>query len=307
MRLIKIGINTLKRYGIAELIYKTFFHCVNEINNVISVGKVKKAKLEYGLSRGDNRQEKVIVSLTSYPPRFAKIGLCLKSLLLQDIKPNRIIVYLGSDSKEADLTDEMRAMRQYGIEYRFDTERNLKPHKKYYYAMQEFPNDVIVTADDDIIYPHNWLGKLILSYKKYPNAISAWRVHKIEFDEKGDVKPYREWRSQYRRITTPSRELCATGGGGAVYPPYLLNKTAFDDTVFMEICPYADDLWLKCMEIISGIPVVWVKSYAVGAPAVDKEQTDALNVHNVAGGMNDRQLKAIMERYHINSSEFKDK
>ncbi len=36
---------------------------------------------------------------------------------------------------------------------------DLKSHKKYFEAMKQFPQEIIVTADDDILYPENHLEK----------------------------------------------------------------------------------------------------------------------------------------------------
>lgn len=41
-----------------------------------------------------SRQQKIIVSLTSYPKRFRYLHLTVKSLLLQTVKPDKIICTL---------------------------------------------------------------------------------------------------------------------------------------------------------------------------------------------------------------------
>jgi hypothetical protein len=237
--------------------------------------KVKHTKYENGLS-AKKREVPVIVSLTSFPPRFQDMNLCLKSLLLQKVKPDKIIVYLGSDTSEKDITQDMRKMEQYGVEYRIDPKLNLKPHKKYYYAMQEYPNAIVVTADDDIIYPSSWLKKLLLTHEKYPNAVCGWRVHKIEFDKAGKMKPYVQWRSQYRGCGEPSMSITTTGCGGVLYPSGALDKRAFDSAAIERLCINADDLWVKCMEVLNRTPVVWVKNYQVTLPGTVKEQETAL-------------------------------
>lgn len=88
--------------------------------------------------------------------------MCLKSLVSQAEKPDKIIVYLGNDTTENMITDEMHNFEKFGIEFRIDYEKNLMPHKKYYYAMQ---------ADDDIVYPRDWLRSLYQSYLKYPSSL----------------------------------------------------------------------------------------------------------------------------------------
>ena len=33
---------------------------------------------------------------------------------------------------------------------------DLKAHKKYYYAFKEYPDDIVITVDDDVIYPQEY-------------------------------------------------------------------------------------------------------------------------------------------------------
>ena len=149
-----------------------------------------------------------------------------------------------NDCNKSMLTETMLKYQKYGIEYRFDEEENLMPHKKYFYAMQEYPDAVIVTADDDIIYPRNWLESLYRSYKMYPNSVSARRVHYIKIKGK-EFAPYDHWEDQCRRIKQPSMRLIATGNSGVLYPPHCFDKKAFDIDAIKKTCLRADDIWLK--------------------------------------------------------------
>ena len=289
--------------GFEEIVRKSFFHYIYIFNSRITKASVNCRKLQFGLNQSDKRKEKIVVSLTSFPLRFNKIHICLKSLLLQKVKPDRIIVYLGSDSSRDQFTKEMLDLEQYGVEYRIDSERNLKAHKKYFYAMQEFPNDIIVTADDDLYYPSNWLSSLLKSYRKYPNAISARRVHLMR-QEDGSLLPYNMWKDQCRSVLEPSFSLLATGGSGKLYPPHCLKECAFDETRFKELCFDADDVWLKCMEVVNGIPVVWAKNWEVDQLGVGSNEKGALSKQNVDCSHNDVCLKNVVNFYNIPTSRF---
>ena len=54
-----------------------------------------------------SRQQKIIVSLTSYPKRFRYLHLTVKSLLLQTVKPDKIILYLGDDARDVPLPEAL--------------------------------------------------------------------------------------------------------------------------------------------------------------------------------------------------------
>lgn len=47
----------------------------------------------------------------------------------------------------------------------------MRAHGKYHYAMQDFPNSIIVTVDDDMIYPNDTIESLWNAHVKYPNCV----------------------------------------------------------------------------------------------------------------------------------------
>ena len=59
---------------------------------------------------------------------------------------------------------ELKELMKRGLEIRFC--KDIGPHGKLIYALKEFPDAIVVTADDDMIYPKDWLEKLFESYKK---------------------------------------------------------------------------------------------------------------------------------------------
>lgn len=292
--------NALKYGGIAEVVRKAYYYIIYHIANYFTIVETKISDMSYGLNK-DERPNSVVISLTSYPKRFEKIGLCLKSLIQQTIKPDKIIVYLGSDSDETDITDEMKEYIKYGIEYRIDKEVNLMPHKKYYYAMREYPDSIIVTADDDVIYPKNWLESLLKTHQKYPEAVCARRVHLIGI-RGGRILPYNEWTDQIRTVLKPSMQLIAIGNGGVLYPPNCFDDEAFNIDEIKKTCLKADDLWLKCMEIRNQIPVVWVKNWHVDPPSIGS--SEKLSSQNVFNGNNDLIFKNLMTKYAIEPRDF---
>ena len=299
MTVFKRAWNTLRTGGIRELFRKSYYHAVYRFRNLRTRRRVLKSPYEYGLYRGEGRKVPVVVSLTSYPARFSGICLSLKSLLLQNEKPDRIVVWFGSDTKESDLTDEMRDLSQYGIEYRFDPSRNLLAHKKYWYAMQEFENALIVTADDDLFYPADWLSSLLSLHARYPDCVIARRVHRMRGDGVGGLAPYNLWIDQYRRERRPSLALFATGGSGALYPPGILPPETFSLDAITSLCREADDVWLKCMELLSGVSVVWVPSREVDQLGVEARQEEALADKNVGECLNDLLLHRVIDAYGI--------
>ena len=48
---------------------------------------------------------------------------------------------------------------------------DIRSHKKYFYAMKDNPNSIIVTVDDDIIYPLFMLESLLAAHRTNPISV----------------------------------------------------------------------------------------------------------------------------------------
>lgn len=275
---------------------------VNKVKHELLREQVKRADWNKGTT-DLQKQPQIIVSLTSYPKRFPMIGLCLKSLCLQSVRPNHIIVWLGSDSGENEVNKLRVQYSQYGVEIRWDNEKNLYSHKKYYYALQEFPDDIIITADDDLIYPRDWVESLLKSYKKNPECVSARRVHQIAWQQDGSPKAYSKWIGEIR-AEKPSHNLLATTGAGTLFPPRCFDKECFDSGVFMHYASTADDIWLKVMAILSNRKIVWANNKMPMPTTIDLNQNDKLEKVNCEGGGNDVVFRQLCRYYKLSMKDF---
>ena len=229
-------------------------------NFIVLYQKMKKKMIKYeqnGLYTGKPRDRKIIVSLTSYPGRINIVSHTIQSLLRQTCKPDRVILFLSKiQFPNQKLPRALTKARKYGLDIVF-TEDDLKPHKKYFYAMKQYPEDIIITVDDDVYYTTKLIERLYRSYNQHPKCVSASRVHKITFSISGELLPYNSWQKDYSdRMGRESMRLVATGVGGVLYPPHCLHMSAFDPERIKATCLMADDLWLKVMEVLNGTKVV---------------------------------------------------
>lgn len=195
-----------------------------------------------------------IICLASYEKRINTIHLCLESLFNQTVKPKKIILYLDDSVKN--LPKEINQFCRKGLII-IRVSSILKSHNKYYYSFKKYSKYVIITVDDDCIYEKDLCYHLMNSYKKYPNCVSASRVHYIMFDKENEIMPYQNWIFECNKISSPSMKLFATGVGGVLYPPKLMPKETFNVKNIIALSLGADDIWLKFMQIINHIPVVW--------------------------------------------------
>lgn len=240
-----------------------------------------------------NVAQDVVVSLTSYPARLPQLHLVIRSLLHQSLSPREIVLYLATDTNEEDIPDSLRELEKYNFTIKTGYE-NLKPHTKYFYAMKEYPSDIVITVDDDLLYDKNLVSDLYQTYQKYPHCISCRRVHHMKKSCEGDVKSYNDWQWEYTEILEPSHELLATGCGGALYPPKVLPPETFDAEAIKAHCLNTDDIWLKFMELKADVKVVFTNSKVIHPLTVRNTQASALmHTNTAAENRNDINIRAM--------------
>ncbi|HLV40379.1 hypothetical protein [Xanthomarina sp.] len=246
----------------------------------------------------------VIVSLTSFPARIDVVHLAIKSILNQTQKPKKIVLWLGEEyfpMGEDVLPSSLLALKSLGLEIAFC--EDIKAHTKYYYAFQKYPNNLIVTVDDDIIYPINLLKNLRGTYQKYPHCVVANRVRNMKI-ENDIIKPYRQWGINRLNTRGPSKKLFATGVGGVLYQPGFFLKSFFDIEGIKKTNCIGDDIWLKAGQVTNNIPVVFTDYYFKPFIEIPESQTESLNSKNVFGSDNDRQIKDVFEYFGISQESF---
>ncbi len=241
----------------------------------------------------------IIVSMTSYPKRINTVYKSLASLFSQSLLPGKIILWLAEDEfpgREEDLPVELLDYKKLGLELRWCKE-NLKPHKKYFYAMQEFPNALIITVDDDLIYDETMIETLFVSYLSFPHAVSTMRTHLILPDSDNDITDYSFWQQEFTGIIgVPSMQLFSTSGAGTLYPPGCMDMEVFNVESIQTLCLNADDLWLKVMQVRKGTPVVLAQKYK-RIKYIEGTQTETLCEKNVYQNENTQQLRSILSNY----------
>lgn len=238
------------------------------------------------------------VSLTTFPARIKDSYYAICSILNQSFKPNKILLTLTEEefpNKEKDIPNYILDLKQKGLEILWAKE-NLKPHNKYFYAMQKYPKAVIITADDDILYPKHSIKKLVNSYLKNPIAVHGLCTDRLFF-ENNAIKPYSQAAYCYDTyIEQPRHDIMIQGFAGALYPPSILPKESFNKEQIKKCAPIADDLWLKGMELLANIPVVCAAKYQ-DPPMIYSSQATALFKTNNNLFQNDKQLENIIEEY----------
>lgn len=256
--------------------------------------------------RGKRKDGRIVVSLTSYPARIATVSESIHSLLSQSVLPDVIVLWLcRSDFPHgiSDLPGSLRRMLASDIQVRWVND-DLKPHKKYFWALQEYSKDNVIIVDDDLIYRDTMIADLLAMHERHPGCIVASRAHLIMFDAKGQCLPYQQWIYEaphyyHTLVGKPSMRLFATNGAGTLYPPEVnMPEQTFDADRIRRLCLTADDLWLKAMQVIAGVRVVAATDDELLTYVPGTQGEEALCHQNTENGANDLFQSRILADLH---------
>lgn len=232
------------------------FEGKNRLNKTIGITSVNQRELNRKIRKfnhmgidNNEKTENLIISLTSFPERMVDIKFTLFSLFNQTLKPNKIILNLTYDefpNQENNVPNEVLKFKKYGLTINWC--ENLRSYTKLIPTLEEHPNDIIVTADDDIFYRRNWLEILWNEHENYPKDIILHRPRIIKFKSKNKLDYYNNWPLHNGALDSSYLNFI-TGVGGALYPPNSLDKEVFNRKIFQKLVPTGDDIWFWAMAV----------------------------------------------------------
>ncbi len=198
----------------------------------------------------------VTVSLTTTSRRIRHVEDVIRSLLNQDMPARQVVLWLSREPflmdegvAPEDVPESLRALESRRFAIRWTA--NVGSYRKLVPALQEY-GGTIVTADDDTLYPREWLRGLLAMHAQTPQAVCCWRARRVVTTASGDPALY--WRWPRLRTTVPRADCLPIGKYGVLYPPGSLHPDVSDADRFLELAPTADDIWFKAMAMRMGTP-----------------------------------------------------
>lgn len=230
-----------------------------------------------------------VVSLTTYGKRLKTVHLTIESIARGRVRPSRLILWLDAASLSNQLPAGIGRLQARGLEVR--SCKDVGPYKKFYPYVESLGSfdRPLVTADDDVLYPEDWLMLLVEGLERFPDVVNCHRAHVIALDEDGFTS-YERWKMA--ESTEPSFRNFATGVGGVIYPPHFLSVLKQAGTGFLDCCRRSDDIWLHAQALRAGYKVRQVRREQFRVLEIPGSQSNGLFHQNVAYGGNDMQLVA---------------
>ncbi len=239
-----------------------------------------------------------VLSLTTQPHRLELVYYAIESIADGTRKPSRLHLWITDEQSYSHLPSTLHRLTARGLEIHLT--EDLGPHTKYYpYINRETGFAApLVTADDDVIYPQDWLEQLIQGYEADPSAIHCFRAHRIRM-AKARPTPYNSWAPC--EDTRPSHLNLITGVSGVIYPPGYLRYLKQHGTEFTRCCPHSDDIWLTVIALRGGFKIAQLHDTPRLFTTIPNSQTKRLYDLNVMLGENQVQLMRTLSKSDLSA------
>ena len=220
------------------------------------------------------KSKPVLISIALIAQRLQAAPAVLNSLINQDMPASEIHVFASNQPylhdngiRNEHFPAEVQAMQDNGfINIHFTA--NIGPYRKLLPILQERWSEdcLIITADDDTIYPSDFVANLVNKHRAFPDSIITNRARYMTCRREG-LSPYRSW-----PVCPAEIKLCTlghsdkkchwfpTGKDGVLYRPHFFTDRIFD-RAFLSLAPYNDDVWFKFMSLRKSVYVVLADQY----------------------------------------------
>ena len=206
----------------------------------------------------ESRNPRIIVSLTTFPARIEIVYKTITTLLEQSLKPDLVVLWLAEEQfPNKKLPENLVNLEKYGLKIKWCND--IRSYKKLIPSLKEFPNDIIITVDDDYYYDKDLVKNLIEEHQKYPKCVIANRAMRLVPSKNHKFKLNRR-NYIYNDTYLPSYLNFPIGFGGVLYPPNCFHKNVINQSEFMEIIPTNDDAWFWLHEVRNETKIVAAKN-----------------------------------------------
>ena len=260
--------------------------------------KYQKA-VSWGLNE-DKRTPQLLVSLTTHPARINYVHYTINTLLTQKLKPDKIILWLAYQqfpNLEKDLPDTLLKLKDLGLT--IDWCEDLKSYKKLIPTLRKYPDDIIVTTDDDVYYEPDLLEHLYNAYLKDKTNIYARRSVKLELIN-NEVCGIPSRKYGYKSDLHPAYFNQQIGMYGCLYPPHSLYKDITNTEQILKTLPTHDDAYFWCMAVLNKTKIQVIDGFNSNAHLVANTQEYALkniNKKNNTGIALEDAYKVMIKEY----------
>jgi len=243
----------------------------------------------------------VIVSLTSIPTRLRTLHITIRSMMQQEYQPQLIVLWLKDDLKNK-IPNRLSKLQGALFQIRYSPYGF--SHRKLIHSLEAFPDMVIITCDDDVIYQSDTLKIIYEEHLKFPNQIIGNRCRQMTY-ENGKITSYGKWPF----VVDPPKQgphNMPVGAFCVLYPLGSLHQDLQNVALFTKLAPKADDLWFKAMAVLNGTRSLQNSSRVEVPIPIMGTQFVALKKINKGQDFNRVQWEQICSHYQLSEDKIEE-
>ncbi len=236
------------------------------------------------------RPERVVVTLTTVPDRAGYLAPALRSLVDQTWPADRIVLAWPGFSIRGGAPYPAPPELPPGVEILPCEDQG--PATKYLPALLAEPDALLVIADDDVIYPEDFIETLVRAHRVDPRAVIGWRGWKL----RDGVDP-RELDHVFATAVDAPRDVdILLGTWGYLMPPGSCGDAVHDFGGWPPEARWNDDIWLSGHLAMRRVPRRVIP--ATGLPIETRASGVAALTFGInRSGHNDRTLIEAFRRW----------
>lgn len=204
--------------------------------------------------------ERVIVSMTSYPKRIGNVGRSIFALLNKQTRcPDEIHLWLAKENfpkMNEDLPPDLQVLIHNERVFLHWLDVDMKVHKRHEIFKIAKDSDCIFLIDDDVYYSNELIETVMKTHEKFPDCIICYNSYSPHVYDGRHIKylknlPESEPKANHNR-------WC----GQSMIPAKIYPKTILDDAhqrMRNATSPISDECWFQPWTVYYDIPIFHLK------------------------------------------------
>lgn len=230
----------------------------------------------------------IVISMTSYGERLKTLHTRLNWVKYVPVLFN---LYVGdTEVLEQDLLEFFNTTKN----ARLHTVKDIGPLTKSYYALQDFPDDVVFLIDDDNYYSSHWIKFAIDSYMQHQHmfndcviglvarkiihtADNHFEIMQFGKDQTYYQKSLHHFTGHAKPLCPSFRNLILSGSPGSFLNVKQVHSDFFDISKYQSTCKSHDEMWNWVHSIRLSLKHVSLHTAFIACSVDDELQTTALS------------------------------
>jgi hypothetical protein len=239
------------------------------------------------------------VTLTTYGARQWAAMLAVDSLARGRVRPAQVVLFVdGSRYRREHLPFPLAVLVRRGVEVvLLDQDYGSYTKLPLWVWSPESVALPLVTMDDDVLYPADWLQRLRDEADKGGQDLLCYSARRMTCNAAGEFAPYVEWGPV--PDMDARYDVLPLGVYGVLYRREALEAIRARGAQFRNLAPNVDDLWFRFCTIERGILARRIVDHQVEFLTVPFTEGEGLWHENVQQGGNDRKLARIAPLFDL--------